>query len=102
VTTGGKTVDVELTEEELVKLLAWVAPESRLLPRLKAVTRLERLQPVRTTFFSFIGTEDEARELLELARVRAHGAVPRIKEGLRLVRPGPSVDQAPALPSGAE
>jgi hypothetical protein len=39
--TGPKTVDVELTEEELVKLLAWVAPESRLLPRLKAVTRLE-------------------------------------------------------------
>jgi hypothetical protein len=87
VTTGGKTVDVELTEEELVKLLAWVLPESRLFPRLEAVIRLERLQPVRRTFFSFIGTEDEARELLELARVRAPGAVPRIKEGLRLVRP---------------
>ena len=79
-------VELELTEEELVKLLAWVAPESRLLPRLEAVTRLERLQPVRRTFFSFVGTEDEARELLELATVRAPGAVPRIKEGLRLAR----------------
>jgi hypothetical protein len=86
--TGPKSVDVELTEEELVKLLAWVAPESRLLPRLKAVTRLERLQPVRKTFFSFIGTEDEARELLELATVRAPGAVPRIKEGLARARAG--------------
>jgi hypothetical protein len=84
--TEPRTVDVELTEEEIVKLLAWVAPESRLLPRLKAVTRLERLQPVRKTFFSFIGTEGEALELLELARVRAPGAVPRIKEGLRLAR----------------
>jgi hypothetical protein len=90
-------VELELTEEEIVKLLAWAAPESRLLPRLEAVTkaravysrffiRLERLQPVRRTFFSFVGTEDEARELLELARVRAPGAVPRIKEGLRLAR----------------
>jgi hypothetical protein len=83
-TTAGKTVDVELTQEELVKLLAWVDPGSSLLSRLEAVIRLERPQPLRGTFLSFVGTENEARELLDLARVRAPGAVPRINEGLRL------------------
>lgn len=83
-TTAGKTVDVELTQEELVKLLAWVDPESSLLPRLEAVIRLERPQPLRGTFLSFVGTENEVRQLLDLARVRAPGAVPRINEGLRL------------------
>ena len=85
-TTGGKTVDVELTQEDLVKLLAWVDPKSSLLPCLEAATRLERLQPVRRTFFSFVGTEDDALDLLMLAATRAPMAVPRIKEGLRLAR----------------
>jgi hypothetical protein len=84
--TGPKSVDVELTAAELVKLLAWVNPESGLVPRLNAAIRVERIHPFRGTFFAFVGTEDETRELLELARVRAPSAVPRIEEGLHRAR----------------
>jgi hypothetical protein len=77
-------VEVNLTEDELVVLLAWAGPE--LLIRLMAALELERGQRVRRTYFWFTGTEDEARELLALATARTPDVVPRVEEALRLAR----------------
>jgi hypothetical protein len=83
-TTGAKTVDVELTQDELVALLEGVRP--RLMNRLRAASRLERQKPLRSTCFCFTGTEREAFALLELATTRAPSAVLRVKQGLRVAR----------------
>jgi hypothetical protein len=85
-TTGPKTVDVELTQDQLVALLAAARPDSRLMTRLVAASRLQRQNPLGGIHFWFTGTEAETYALLDLAAARAPGAVARIKQGLLLAR----------------
>jgi hypothetical protein len=73
-TTGPKTVDVELTHE-LVALRAAVRPDSELLTRLEAASRMQRVKPLGGIHFWFTGTEAEAYALLDLAAARAPTAV---------------------------
>jgi hypothetical protein len=77
-------VGVNLTEDELVVLLAWAAPG--VLVRLMAALQGKRRQPVHRTYFWFTGTEDEALELLALATARTPEVVSRIEEAIRLAR----------------
>jgi hypothetical protein len=92
-------VEVNLTEDELVVLLAWAAPE--LLIRLLAALQGERGRRVRRTYFSFTGTEDEARELLVLATARTPDVVPRVEAAIRLARAKAGLYDTHALtPSG--
>jgi hypothetical protein len=85
-TTEPKTIDVELTHDEFVCLLAGARPDSRLMTRLKAASRLPRHKTFGSIYFWFTGTEAETHDLLALATARAPGAVPRIRQGLRLAR----------------
>jgi hypothetical protein len=85
-TTGPKTVDVELTHDELVALLAAVRPDSELLTRLEAASRMQRVKPLGGIHFWFTGTEAEAYALLDFAAARAPTAVSRIKQGLLAAR----------------
>ena len=83
-TTGAKSIDVELTHDEFVCLLAGAQPDSRLMTRLKAAS--QRHKSFSSIYFWFTGTEVETHALLALATARAPGAVPRIRQGLRLAR----------------
>lgn len=85
-TTGAKGVDVELTHDEFVGLLAGARPDSRLMIRLKAASRRQRHKAFGSIYFWFTGTEAETHALLALATARAPGAVTRIRQGLRLAR----------------
>jgi hypothetical protein len=85
-TTDARTVDVELPHDEFVSLLAGARPNSRLMTRLVAASRLQRHKPVGGVHFWFTGTEAETYALLNLAAARAPAAVPRIKQGLLLAR----------------
>jgi hypothetical protein len=85
-TTDAGTVDVELPHDEFVSLLAGARPDSRLMNRLVAASRLQRHKPVGGVHFSFTGTEAETHALLNLAAARAPAPVPRIKQGLLLAR----------------
>jgi len=86
VTTGAKAVDVELTPDELVALLAGVRPDSTLVPRLVEAGRVRRQHPLDGIRFWFTGTEAETYALLDLAATRAPSAVSRIKRGLLLAQ----------------
>ena len=78
-------VTVELTEDELVTLLAWVAPESALLDRLNGAFRIRHShESDDRDYFWFTGTVVQAIALLELAIARAPAAVPRIRDAIRL------------------
>jgi hypothetical protein len=85
-TTGPKTVEVELTHNELVALLQGARPDSRLLTCLAAASRMQRVKPLGITYFWFSGTGAETYSLLHLAIARAPGAVPRIRQGLLSAR----------------
>ena len=85
-TTGPKTVDIELTHDEFVCLLAGARPDSSLMTRLKDASRLPRHKPFGSIYFWFTGTEAETHALLALATARAPGAVSRIRQQLRLAR----------------
>src|SRR5688572_3756979 len=85
-TTGPESVDVELTYDEFVGLLAGAQPDSRLMTRLLAVSRLQRRKPFGSIYFCFTGTEAETHALLQLATARVPSAVPRIRQGLLLAR----------------
>jgi len=84
--TGLKTVEVELTYTELVALIQGVRPASTLLACLEIASRMPRVTPFGTTSFLFRGIEADAYALLDLAMRRSPGAVPRIKQGILLVR----------------
>ena len=86
-TTGPKTVEVELTYSELVALIPGARPGSALLACLEVANRALRVTPDGITYLLFRGIEADAYALLDLAMSRAPGAVPRIKQGLRLARP---------------
>ena len=83
--TEPKSVDVELTHDEFVGLVAGARPD-RPTTRLKAASRLQRHKTFGSIYFWFTGSEAETHALLELATARAPGAVPRIRQGLRLAR----------------
>jgi hypothetical protein len=85
-TTDARTVDVELPHDEFVSLLAGARPNSRLMTRLVAASRLQRQKPLGGIHFWFTGTEAETYALLNLSAARAPAAVPRIKQGLLLAR----------------
>jgi hypothetical protein len=85
-TTGPKTVEVELTYTELAALIQGARPASALLACLEVASRTQRVTPLGITYFCFRGIEADAYALLDLAISRAPGAVPRIKQGLLLAR----------------
>jgi hypothetical protein len=85
-TTGPKTVEVELTCSDLLALIPGARPASALLACLEVASHTQRVTPDGITYFLFRGIEADAYALLDLAISRVPRAVPRIKQGLLLAR----------------
>jgi hypothetical protein len=79
-------VRMELSVDVYTRLLAHVRSTSRLAERLRATLKVERILPATETYYWFMGSESDARDLAAALDAVAPYELPRLMEALQRAR----------------